>query len=226
MCPDKWGTFEPLKKPFDAEDIEIPVRGLAKPHGEFSYRKGKPVQLSGEIYNRTHPPTARFPSPLFTNYWVGRFEGKWVDQVGIRKVQECVCEMFRVSDADFGFLAPEVDMEAKNMRKPSLSYQGLTLDSGIPGLYWTNFFSEGFAKWLDIFGFPKELAASKKLVGGGVSLEFCESPGKCRDIEVIQRQRTAIEWLGSEKFFDIRFPSRSSTLPWERIPIPNTPSPK
>ena len=75
VCPDKWGTFEPLKTPFDAEDIDIPVQGLAKPQGDFFYRKGKPIHLSGEIYNRTHPPTARFPSPLFTIYWVGRFEG-------------------------------------------------------------------------------------------------------------------------------------------------------
>jgi hypothetical protein len=129
--------------------------------------------------------------------------------------------MFRVSDADFGFLTTELDMKAKNTREPILSFQGLTLDSGIPGLYWINFFSEGFAKWLDIYGFPKELAASKELVGGGVALEFCESPGECRDIAVIQRQRTAIEWLGSEKFFDIHFPSRSATLPWDCIPIPN-----
>ena len=130
--------------------------------------------------------------------------------------------MFRVSDADFGFLTTEVDMKAKNTREPVSSYQGLTLDSGVPGLYWINLFGEGLAKWLGIHGFPKELAASKELAGGGISLEFCESPGECRDIEVIQRQRTAIEWLGSEKFFDIRFPSRCATLPdWECIPVPN-----
>ncbi|UWZ86367.1 hypothetical protein [Occallatibacter riparius] len=221
VCPDKWGTFEPLKTPFNAEDIDIPVQGLSKPQGNFHYRKGKPVQLSGEIYNRTHPSTARFPSPLFTNYWVGRFEGKWVDRVGIRTVRECVSEMFMVSGADFGFLTTEADMEAKNQRKPVMSYQGLTLDSGIPGMYWINFFSEGLAKWLGIDSFPKRLAASKQLAGSGVLLEFCESPGECRDIEAIQRQRTAIEWLGPEKFFDIRFPNRSATLPWESIPIPD-----
>ena len=102
-------------------------------------------------------------------------------------------------------------MKAKNTREPVSSYQGLTLDSGVPGLYWINLFGEGLAKWLGIHGFPKELAASKELAGGGISLEFCESPGEC-DIEVIQRQRTAIEWLGSEKFFDIRFPSRCATF--------------
>jgi hypothetical protein len=223
VCPDKWGTFEPLKTAFDAGDIDIPAQGLAKPHGDFCYRKGKPIDLSGEIYNRTHPPTARFPSPLFTIYWVGRFEGRWVDRVGIRRAQECVCEMFRVSGADFGFLTTEADMKAKNTREPVLSYQGLTLDSGIPGLYWINLFGEGLAEWLGIRSFPKELAASRELAGGGVLLEFCESPGECRDIEVIQRQRTTIEWLGSEKFFDVRFPSRSATLPdWECIPVPNT----
>lgn len=226
MCPDRWGKFEPLKTPFDVEDIDIPVKGLAKPHGEFFYRKGKPIELSGEIYNRTHPPSARFPSPVFTVYWVGRFDGKWVDRVGIRRVRECVSEMFRVSSADFGFLTTEVDIEAKNQQKPVFSYQGLTLDTGIPGLYWINLFSEGLASWLNMHEFPKELAPSKELSGGGISLEFCESPTDCRDIEVIQRQRTSIEWLGSEKFFDIRIPSRIATLPdWEKLPIPNALSP-
>jgi hypothetical protein len=39
--------------------------------------------------------------------------------------------------------------------------------------------SMGRAEWLGIRSFPKELAASKELAGGGISLEFCESPGEC-----------------------------------------------
>jgi hypothetical protein len=222
MCPDKWGTFEPLKTPFDAEDMDIPVRGLAKPHGDFFYRKGKPIQVSGEIYNRTHPSTARFPSPLFTNYWVGRFEGKWVDRVGIRRVQDCICEMFRVSGADFGFLTTEADLKAKNTNKHILSYSGMTLEDGVPGLYWLNLFSRGFAHWLGVDMIPRELAESRPLDGNALLIMFGANPERCRDVDVLQRQRVAIEWLGPDRFFDIRIPSRSATLPdWECIPVPN-----
>src|SRR4051812_45181046 len=73
LCPDKCNEFEPIKFPFNRSDITEPIQWLSKPHGNFFYRKGSPVHLSGEIRNRTHPQTARFPSPLFCNRWTGRF---------------------------------------------------------------------------------------------------------------------------------------------------------
>lgn len=39
--------------------------------------------------------------------------------------------------------------------------------------------AQGLAEWFGIRSFPKELATSKELVGGGILLEFCESPGEC-----------------------------------------------
>src|SRR5580698_4360684 len=77
MRPDKCSEVEPIRTPFDPADITVPISWLAKPHGEFLYKKGNPTYLSGEIWNRTRPATARFPSPLFSNYWTGRFDGNW-----------------------------------------------------------------------------------------------------------------------------------------------------
>jgi hypothetical protein len=213
MRPDKASEFEPIKTSFDPADINDPVQWLAKPQGEFLYRQGSPIHLSGEMWNRTLPPTSRFASPLFSNYWTGRFDGKWAVRVGIERVEDFVSEMFRVTGSDFGLLTTQVDRKAKNTDATSYSYQGFDLASGIPGLYWINFFSNAFAEWLGLSSFPKELAASKRLAGGGVSLKFCESLDRCRDIDVLQRQCAAIEWLGAEKFFDIRFPDR-------RVPHP------
>jgi hypothetical protein len=126
--------------------------------------------------------------------------------------------MFRVTGSDFALLTTGDDRKAKNQGPTSYSYQGFDLASGVPGLYWINFFSDAFAEWLGLNNFPKELAASKRLAGGGVSLKFCESPDHCRDIDVLQRQRAAIDWLGAEKFFDIRFPERKLDTPdWDHI---------
>jgi hypothetical protein len=97
--------------------------------------------------------------------------------------------MFRVTGSDFGLLTTEVDRKAKNTDARSLSYQGSDLGSGVPGLYWINLFSDELAAWLGLDGFPKELAASKRLAGGGLSLKFCDSPDRCRDIDVLQKQR-------------------------------------
>jgi hypothetical protein len=225
MRPDKCGDAEPIRTSFDRSDISEPIRWLSEPQGNFFYRKGRPAHACGEIWNRTLPPTSRFPSPLFRNNWTGRFDGKWAVRVGIEKVEDFVSEMFRVTRSDFGLLTTEVDRRAKNTDATSQSYQGRDLASGIPGLYWINFFSDAYAEWLGLSGFPKELAASKRLPGGGVSLKFCQSPEHCRDVDVLQKQRAAIEWLGPHRFFDIRFPDRKLETPdWNHIPTRSTES--
>jgi hypothetical protein len=216
MRPDKCSEYEPIKTPFDPADIREPIRWLAKPHGEFFYRKGRPAHVTGEMWNLTHSPAARFPSPLFTNYWTGDIDGKWAHRVGLEKVEDFLTEMFRVTASDFSLLTTEVDLKAKNRPVDSYSYKGLNLEIGVPGLYWINFFSDEYADWLGLRDLPIELAVLKKLGTGGVSLKFCESPEDCRSLEVLQKQRTAIDWLGSQRFFDVRFPDRKLEVPnWD-----------
>ncbi|HEY2359757.1 MAG TPA: hypothetical protein VGK36_01475 [Candidatus Angelobacter sp.] len=220
MCPDKCSEYEPIRTPFDPADITEPIRWLAKPHGAFFYRKGRPVHVTGEMWNLTHSPTARFPSPLFTNYWTGRFDGKWANRVGIEKIENFILDMFHVTRSDFAFLTSVIDRNAKNQPGKNCSYKGLNLEHGVPGLYWINFFSNEYATWLGLRELPKELATLKELAGGGVSLKFCESPDDCRNLEVLQRQQVAIEWLGRQKFFDIHFPDRKLDVPnWDHAPI-------
>ena len=174
------------------------------------------------MWNLTRPSTARFPSPLFNNYWTGEFDGKWANRIGIEKVEDFVSEMFRVTGSDFGFLTSETDLNAKNQPAPRCSYKGLDPATGVPGLYWINFCSDGYAEWLGLSNFPERLAALQRLAGGGVSLKFCESPDQCRSLEVLQKQRTTVEWLGPDKFFDIRFPDRKAETPdWYHLPLPH-----
>lgn len=227
MRPDKCSEFEPIRTQFDPSDISKPIRWLAKPHGEFFYRKGRPAYVTGEMWNLTHPPTARFPSPQFTNYWTGQFDGKWAHRVGIEKVEYFLAEMFHVTGSDFGLLTTEVDLKAKNRPANSYSYAGMDLATGVPGLYWINFFSDELAGWLGLNNLPKELAALKTLTSGGVSLKFCESPEDSRSLETLEKQRVAINWLGPEKFFDIRSPDRKADTPdWKHAPSRNTESAK
>lgn len=217
MCPDKGSEFEPIKTPFDPTDISDPVRWLTKPQGEFFYRQGSPIHLSGQMWNLTLPTTSRFPSPLFSNYWTGQFDGKWAVRVGIKKVEDFVSEMFQATGSDFALLTTGADRKAKNQGPMSYSYQG-NLASGIPGLYWINLFSAELAGWLGLEEISKELATLKRLAGGIWLLKFCESPEHCRDIDVLQKQRVTIEWLGPEKFFDIRFPNRKLVTPdWNQL---------
>jgi len=218
MCPDKASKYEPIREPFDYTDISIPIRWLASGK-DFLYRKGKPVYVEGAMWNRTHPPGSRFPSPPFSNYWTGQFDGKWAARIGMEKVEAFVSEMFRVTGSDFGLLTTAIDRKAKNQGPMSYSYHGSDPESGIPGLYWVNFFSDYLAEWIGLATVPKEIATLKRLASGGWLLKFCESPDNCRDIDVLQKQRSAIEWLGSDKFFDIRFPDRKLSTPdWNSMP--------
>lgn len=218
MRPDKYSEFEPIRTPFDPAGMAEPIRQLAKTHGGFLYRKGRPVHVSGQMWNRTHPPNAPFPSPLFSNYWTSQFDGKWAGRVGTEKVEDFVSEMFRATGSDFGLLTTGVDRKAKNTDATSYSYKGFDLAYGVPGLYWINFFSQELADWLSISELPRELVEQRSFADGGVLLKFCDSPDHCRDLEVLQRQRVAIEWLGSDRFFDIRFPDRKLETPdWARM---------
>src|SRR5947209_17215389 len=222
MRPDKYGEFEPIRTPFDPVDISKPIRGLAKPGGGFFYRKGRPVHVSGGMWNYTRPPTARFPSPPFTNYWTGQFDGKWANRIGVEKIGDFMSHMFRLTCSDFGFLTSEIDMKAKNTIATSLSYKGLDPACGVPGLYWIDYFSDQYAEWLGLCELPRELGVLKKLVGGGVSLKFCEFPDECRSLEVLHKQRATIEWLGPQRFFDNRFPDRKLEVPdWDNLPLPS-----
>jgi hypothetical protein len=129
-------------------------------------------------------------------------------------------EIFRVTGSDFAFLTSAIDRNAKNQPGKNCSYKGLNLEHGVPGLYWINLFSDEYANWLGLHELPKELAVLKDLAGGGISLKFCESPEDCRSLEVLQKQRVAIEWLGPQRFFDIRFPDRKLAVPdWNHLPL-------
>lgn len=222
MRPDKCSEVDPIRTPFDPADIRKPIEWLTQPFGEFFYQKGRPIHVSGQMWNLDRGADSRFPSPLFANYWTGQFDGGWAKRVGIEKIEDFVLEMFHVTNSDFALLTNEDDLKAKHTAPPIVSYSGLDPESGVPGLYWMNFFSNGYADWLGLADFPRELGSLRELAGIGVVLKFCDSPDQCRSLEVLQKQRVAIEWLGPEKFFDIHCPDRKAVTPdWNRIPLRN-----
>jgi hypothetical protein len=221
MRPDKCGEVDPIRTPFNPTDISKPIEWLVQPFGEFFYQKGRPIHTSGQMWNLEHGPDSRFPSPLFINKWTGQFDGRWARKVGLDKVEEFVLEMFFVTASDFALLTTEVDLEAKNTAPPIVSFKGLDPGEGVPGLYWINFFSEEYAKWLGLRQLSRELALLDELPGGGVRLKFCESADDCRSLDVLQKQRTAIDWLGPQRFFDHRFLDRKQEVPdWTSLPLP------
>lgn len=244
MRPEKCSQFEPIRNPFNHSDIGEPIRWLSAPAGSFMYRKGRPTVVTGVMWNLSSPdlserdntgkPIRRlyppFPPPAFVNYWTADFDGTWANRVGIEIIASFASAAFDVSGADFGLLTTLADLNAKNYLMiqegpvQSMSYKGLDPARGVPGLYWTNFFSREFAKWLGLGGLLEDLATMKSLAGGGTLLQFGESASDCGTPETLVGQRLAIEALGPQKFFDIRFPDRNLDAPnWGRAVPPNGP---
>ena len=231
MRPDKCGRSEPIRTPFDPSRIDEAATWLSAPAGRFMYRKGRPANVTGVMWNRSNPElwerdtrgkpirrmSPKFPPPLFINHWTADFDSKWAFSIGLEKVVDLAIEMFDASGSDFGLLTTLADLNAKNIDQgetaTSISYRGLDPALGVPGLYWINLFSVEFAGWLGLSRPLEDLVSRKTLADGGVMLRFGESPKGFRDPENLERQRLLIERLGPEKFFDIRFPDRKLDAP-------------
>ncbi len=137
--PDKWDLYEPVKRTFDGGQIALAADELSKRHGTFLFRKGRPRAIDGSAWNLTQPPSARFPAPLFSTRWFISFSGRWATRIGVDTIERFATEMFTLAQAEFGFVTTTADLKAKNTDSVHLSYQGLDLKKGLPGLYWLIF---------------------------------------------------------------------------------------
>jgi hypothetical protein len=216
LRPDKWDIYEPIKRAFDNGQIALAADELSKPHGTFLFKKGRPRVMEGSAWNLTHPPTARFPGPLFSTRWFTSFSGRWATRIALQTLERFATEMLVLTQADFGFVTTTADLKAKNTDSTHLSYQGFDLGKGLPGLYWLNFFSEELANWLRITELPSEIAHCDLLTNGRVCLRFCTSPDACREPDVLNRQKMAIQSMGVQRFFDInRLDDQLESYPWQ-----------
>lgn len=229
LRPETWAEFEPIRRPFDPQDLSGPVEALSSPAGTFMYRHNLPTKFSGVIWNRSRPKlhnnaVAKFPPPLFLNYWTAAFHPSTVKKVGVPKLQSFAVAMFEAAEADFGFLTSSADFDAKNHEvrllptgAQSMKYVGLDPDKGIPGLYWMNLFSSTLEQWLRLDESLPDVTDLKHLRNGARVLQFGDVPDDCESLEIVDQQKRMVERLGASKFFDIRHPDRPLEAPkWGR----------
>jgi len=213
LRPDICSEYEPVRTPFDQQDLAGPISWLSKPHGALLYKKGKPAIVTGEIWNLTHSADAKAPSPLFCSRWTGSFDGSWSRRIGEDKLEAFVGQLLHVTGSDFGLLTLESDFKAKNTSATSFSYKGLDLAEGLPGLYCSNFLNKELARWLQLEDLPQELALVEEFEGGSILLKFSDSLDDARNTDVLRRQSDAIIWMGRDKFFNIHNPDRKLLTP-------------
>jgi hypothetical protein len=231
--PDRCDTHEPVREPFNPDDINEPVRWLSQAGAAFMFRKGKPPRISGEITNallrelwttddagNRIPWPTRIPEPMFTCRWKIYFDRFWAKKTGLGALKMFAIEMFKMSESEYGFLTTEEDCKAKNylVIRNGLTvfreYIGLDPEKGIPGLYWINLFGPRMAQWLGVGQLAVGDGTVERIATGAVLLQFGESPDASRGLEMAARQQAAIKILGEQKFFHIGQPGRAVQRPF------------
>jgi len=227
FCPDLYGSHEPLRTPFDRDDIQEPVLGLSKPHGVFLCKKGRPLQVRGAIWNLYSSPRllrddsgsyiSSKPAPTFCTHWTFEFDSRLVRKVDIETATKFAEEMFDCSGSDFGFVTTLEDLESKNYLH-KVTRCGLDPAEGVPGLYWMNMFSAEYARWLRVEQLPPDVAHIHSFGRESVAIKFGTNVENVSMAKTLLLQEKAIGILGRNRFFDITAPERKLEVPeWARL---------
>jgi hypothetical protein len=233
LQPQECGVYEPFEA-FDSSLLGRYVEWLIRPGGEFGFRRGgPPFAVEGRISNLLFPemvveaedspaqllPAA--PSPPFCSSWSVRFTSFPTTSSEVDFARKFFIDACRQADADYGFAADSEDFRAKHFisiresNSEVQQYVGEDPATGVPGLYWLNFFG---LSYIDFFGKDKlarsaALAEVAALPKGGFLLQFGRRPEDSIAESVLEQQREAIAALGEAAFFDIRRPGRNLSVP-------------
>jgi hypothetical protein len=227
FCPEVYGRHEPLRMPFDPDDVHEPVLGLSGPQGAFLCKKGRPLQVRGAIWNRYYPPRLlrddsgsyipSQPAPTFCTHWTFEFDLKWARKIGVKTVCTFAEQMFSVSGSDFGIVTSLEDLEAKNYLH-KVTRCGLDPADGVPGLYWISMFSAEYARWLRVDQIPLDIANIRRFAADSAVVQFGPDVEGSRDPKTLSLQQKAIGILGRRRFFDVEAPDRKLEVPkWARL---------
>jgi hypothetical protein len=228
--PEKCDLGEPLREKFDPNDLNEPVRWLSQPAGRFSFKRIKPFRIQGYISNRKRrqlftrdykggplvPVVAKFPEPRFVTQWVVWLDWRLIKSKGPDLLKRFLTKMFLSSKSAYGFLTAEDDQKLKNFLvtigegTTTTKFVGDDPENGIPGLYWINIFGQVYTKWLGE-ALPNIPASVETLPDGSRLIQFGDSPQNWQDENIAAQQRSTIDLLGRDKFFDITQPARRLT---------------
>ncbi len=234
LLPTKSDASEPIREPFDPEDIGGPVRWLSQPGGAFFFKRTKTPKLNGYIANRKRPKIwttsdagrsvpviSMYAEPIFATQLVAWLDGRLLKQKGPEVVTKFLLALFNAAKGDYGYATAEEDQKEKNFltieseTTITTKFVGTDPEFGIPGLYWTNIFGQAMTEWLGekLWSIPGKV---DRVSAGTTLVQYGESPETSQSSEVREQQILAIAKLGREKFFDLAEPDRRLAVPWSR----------
>ncbi|MDA8233951.1 MAG: hypothetical protein M0Z31_03930 [Clostridia bacterium] len=222
FTPDRYGWFEPIRKPFSRENMEGAIEALLNEQGnEF-----EPDTPNGMVLlKRTKKPKCYY-SAEWSRYKHFPFEvscysievnyvkkpsnlEKWLDLnnklINIHEAWFASITLFK-EEMWKNRLIYVVPKGAKDEIPGSevQSFVGTKLNEGIPGIYWGNYFNKFYVDWLGREKFETLPCIRKEYFpDGSVFFTTAEYPWDWDTEECRKLQRQVMEHLGKEAFFDM-----------------------
>jgi hypothetical protein len=166
------------------------------------FKSRKPWNLT--VVATMGSPTAMYPRGR-SDVTVHIKEQFFESEARTKSFLELAKALYQWGQMDYGCVHNEDEYKEKNVliQGPVTWYGGGRLDQMLPGIYWANFFGPRYVKWFgetkftSLPGFSKE-----RLSDGGWLILTRPSPTSPRDDTARQLERTIIERLGEDAFFD------------------------
>jgi hypothetical protein len=222
FAPQYWGGLPPLRKRFTKETLPQAISllvnrvgqetDLNKSSGEISLERRKRPEVSCRIewIRGAHTP---FSKPF---YYI---EEEYTEDVGHLEAWLAFCwPLLGFHDAWFAAVCLDREWEDHNV----LTYQkrrlpdwpdgykvqhgvGTELQKGVPGVYWGTYFGPYYVDWFGRERFDTLPCVDKQeLPTGGIFFTTAPTPFDWSEPETQAMQRSVMDHLGADAFFDMQ----------------------
>ena len=211
----RFGAYEPLKKVTADTEPGALCEEWARPSlsgtsGDFHFRTSPPWRASGWVHWSRRPGNTRF------NYISLRVAASSANLARSAELLALMDELFVGMNGVHGWIAcsPDYDQQHRLSLPTGFKYVGSEPTTGIPGLYWANYFSASLSTFLGEDRVASTAAFDKyQLRNGAWVVLTCKRPDDWCTPETVTLRRALRASLGPDRFFDITVPSREVSVP-------------
>jgi hypothetical protein len=216
LLPQKIDNREPERFLFNPNDLTQLLEIWTSDTGWLHLKRRKPY-LAWMIV-RMWPQESRRLNEIMSG-----FDQRYLKKAeGVTKLLSCAKRLYQWGTVAHSYICHEEDWNFKNyFGAPTLvaggrtsSTGGLWLESGLPGIYWANFFGPLYVAFFGREKFQSVPAYYKEeLPDGGVLLLTAPSPLDYGRSQVHALEEAIIDHLGREAFFEKRSPQKPCRTP-------------
>lgn len=212
-CPDRWDITERTRHAFNVKNFSDMLSIWKERKGIFFKRKYPKYWISLEWWSNAKLP-GRFS--------MGLDEKFFHETSQTNSFLDFAKDIFIWGNMLYGFICHQNDYEKKNiLRKPTMINEKLVTVGGVnpleslSGIYWGNFFGKDYVQW---FGTKKIESTPcyglEKIGTNGLLVISSESPLDYENPTTIQKEKSILDYLDKDTFFNIENPTKKCITPF------------